>query len=174
VSRLALASFGIARSPEEEARYRDLGAQMGVAAALWAPLLTLSRPWLALSRPWRQIAWTIPPLPGLLAGPMLHRLPEGPILAMGIADVTAMDALAAIEGAASTGDPLLAQSISRAAMPALLLVGKQDRVFPPSSAATLAAAMPDARVTIIDECGHVPMAEQPAMCYSALGAFFIG
>ncbi|MEI7646455.1 MAG: alpha/beta hydrolase, partial [Chloroflexales bacterium] len=174
VSRLALASFGIARTPEEEAHYREVGTQMGAAAALWAPWLALSRPWLALSRPWRQLAWTIPPLPALLAGPMLHRMPDAPMLALGIADLMAMDALAAIEGAASTGNPLLAQAIIRAAMPAMVLTGQHDPVFPPSSAAALVAALPDAHLAIIDACGHVPMAEQPVTCYSALGAFFAG
>jgi pimeloyl-ACP methyl ester carboxylesterase len=172
VARLALASFGVARSPEEDARYREIGAQMGAAAALWAPWLTLWRPWLAVSRPWRQLAWTTPPLPALLAGPMLHRMPDPALLALGIADLAAMDALAAIEGAASTGDPLVALAMGRVTMPTLVLSGRQDPVFPLSSAAALAAALPAARIEIIDACGHVPMAEQPAVCYGSLGTFF--
>jgi pimeloyl-ACP methyl ester carboxylesterase len=174
VGRLAVASFGLARSPAEEARYQELGAQMGVAAALWAPWLTLWRPWLAVSRPWRQLAWTTPPLPALLAAPLLHRLPATPVLALGVADLAAMDALSAVEGAASQGDPLVTQSAARAAMPTLVLGGRQDPIFPPSSAAALASAMPNARLALINECGHVPMAEQPTACYAALGAFFAG
>ena len=172
VERLALVSFGIARSPEEEARYREMGAQMGTAATLWAPWLTLSRPWLALSRPWRQFAWSTPPLPALLAGPMLHRIPDAPMLALGIADLAAMDALASIEGASSTGDPLLSQAIGRTLMPTLVLGGQQDPVFPPSSGTALTTALTDAYVVTINECGHIPMVEQPAACYTSLGGFF--
>jgi pimeloyl-ACP methyl ester carboxylesterase len=172
VARLALVGFGIARSPEEAARSRQIGAQMGAAAALWGPLLALSRPWLALSRPWRQLAWATPPLPTLLAAPLLRRTPDAAALALGVADLVAMDALAALEGAASAGDPQLAQALGRAAMPALVLAGKQDPVFPPSSAAALAAALPSARLSLLDDCGHVPMVEQPATCYAALGTFF--
>ncbi|MEI8306193.1 MAG: alpha/beta hydrolase [Chloroflexales bacterium] len=172
VERVALVSFGIARSDEEETRYRDLGTQMGTAAAFWAPWLALSRPWLALSRPWRQLAWSTPPLPTLLAGPMLHHLPDAPLLALGIADLAAMDALSSIEGAASTGDPLLTQAIRRTTMPTLVLGGREDPIFPPSSATALAAALADTHVVIINECGHVPMVEQPAVCYATLGEFF--
>lgn len=174
VDRLALVGFGLPRTPEEGARYAALGAQMGAATALWAPWLTLSRPWLALSRPWRQLAWTTPPLPALLAGPLLHRMPDPDALALGVVDLAAMDALAAMEGAATQGDPQVSRAATQAAMPTLVLGGRQDPIFPPSSAAALAAALPDAQLIVLDECGHVPMAEQPAACYAALGAFFGG
>jgi pimeloyl-ACP methyl ester carboxylesterase len=172
VGRVALVSFGLPRSPAEGAQTAAIGTQIGVAAALWAPWLILSRPWLALSRPWRQIALTTPPLPALMAAPLLHRLPEAPALALGIADLTAMDVLAALEGAASQGDPLVVQAAAQAAMPTLVLSGRQDPIFPPSSALALAEAMPSARLGIIEECGHVPMAEQPNACYAALAEFF--
>ncbi|NNJ11702.1 alpha/beta hydrolase [Chloroflexales bacterium ZM16-3] len=174
VDQLALVSFGLASSPEEEARSTAIGVHLSVTAALWAPWLILARPWLALSRPWRQLAWTTPPLPTLLAAPLIHRLPDAAALAIGVADLTAMDALAAMEGASSQGDPLVKQVASLAAMPALVLSGRQDRIFSPSSTATLANALPYARLTIIDECGHVPMAEQPEICYQELTAFFTG
>jgi pimeloyl-ACP methyl ester carboxylesterase len=84
-----------------------------------------------------------------------------------------MDALTALESAASQGDLLVMQALGRAAMPALVLSGRQDPVFPPSSAAALSAALPNARTAVIDACGHVPMAEQPEACYDALDSFFI-
>ncbi|MBX0329381.1 alpha/beta fold hydrolase [Oscillochloris sp. ZM17-4] len=174
VEQLALVSFGLARSPEEEAHYRELGTQLSMMTAIWAPWLTLSRPWLALSRPWRQMIWTTPPLPEMLAAPLLHRMPDQASLAVGIADLAAMDALAAMEGASSQGDPQVRQAIPLAAMPALVLGGRQDRIFPPASTASLAEALPSARLTLIDECGHVPMAEQPEACYGQLRAFFTG
>ncbi len=172
--RLALVGFGLPRSPEEEAQVVALGAQMGAAAAIWAPWLTLWRPWLALSRSWRQLAWSTPPLPEMLAGPLLHTMPDAAALALGMADLAAMDALASLEGAASQGDPLVAAAAARASMPTLVISGRQDPIFPPSSVAALAEALPDARVALIESCGHVPMAEQPVACYAALGAFFAG
>ncbi|WHO39353.1 alpha/beta fold hydrolase [Sphingobium sp. AP49] len=49
--------------------------------------------------------------------------------------------------------------------PALLLWGANDRVFPVRNAARALRLMPDARLTMIPECGHYPQWEQPdAFC----------
>ena len=41
------------------------------------------------------------------------------------------------------------------------LVGEHDRVTPHRSAAVLAAALPDARLEVLERAGHVPMMEVP-------------
>ena len=45
--------------------------------------------------------------------------------------------------------------------PTLLLWDKQDRVFPARDASRAAALLPQARLTLIDRCGHNPHWEQP-------------
>ena len=45
--------------------------------------------------------------------------------------------------------------------PTLLIWGKQDEITPPDVAHTFHAGIPDSELYWIDECGHVPMQEQP-------------
>ncbi|WP_161569136.1 alpha/beta fold hydrolase [Candidatus Oscillochloris fontis] len=172
VSQLALISFGLPRTSHEGIYHSGLSVQLSLTVALWAPWLLAWRPWQSISRPWREMAWTTPPLPALLAKPMIHHLPEPEMLSLGISDLVAMDALTALEGAASQGDPAVGLSLPRATMPTLILSGRQDPIFPPASATALAAALPGAALALIDACGHVPMAEQPGVCYQHLRAFF--
>jgi len=47
------------------------------------------------------------------------------------------------------------------AVPTLITWGTEDRVLHPSGAATIAAAMPDATVRLMDGVGHLPMLEAP-------------
>ena len=52
---------------------------------------------------------------------------------------------------------------SRAAdQPTLVVWGRQDRIFPVAQAEVAARFLPDARVEILDPCGHYPQVEQPA------------
>lgn len=45
--------------------------------------------------------------------------------------------------------------------PTLILWGREDRLIPVGSAAWFAARLPNARVTILDQIGHIPMEEAP-------------
>lgn len=55
--------------------------------------------------------------------------------------------------------------------PTLLLWGDQDQITPPSAARTLAAALPDARLVLLPDCGHAPMIERPDAFVAATAAF---
>lgn len=55
----------------------------------------------------------------------------------------------------------------------LVLQGSAD-VFPPESAREWAAALPDARVLLLDEVGHFPYLEAPDRFGAALDAFMAG
>lgn len=46
-------------------------------------------------------------------------------------------------------------------MPVLVVAGAEDFAAPPGDAAALAAALPDGRLELFDDCGHFAMAEQP-------------
>jgi pimeloyl-ACP methyl ester carboxylesterase len=173
VTRLALASFGLPRGPAEAARMAALHLQLRAGAALWSPWLALWSPWLALTQPLRAAAWSTPPMPALLAAPMVHRPASlsPAALALGAADLAAMDARAGLEAASTTGDPAVAAAAPLVRAPALVLSGCEDALFPPDAARALAAALPRAELLLLDACGHVPMAEAPARFYGALGAF---
>ena len=62
----------------------------------------------------------------------------------------------------------VAANAARLDRPTLLLWGKQDRVFPARNAPRAAALLPQARLTLIDRCGHYPHWEQPEFFAAAV------
>lgn len=65
----------------------------------------------------------------------------------------------------------LAQHIVRVRQPALVVDGAADRFVRAGYAADLVAALPDARLVTLDECGHFPDIEQPAEAATAVRDF---
>ena len=57
----------------------------------------------------------------------------------------------------------LREELKNIKTPSLLIWGMQDRVTPPSVAKEFEQFLPDARLRMIDNCGHVPMMEQPVL-----------
>ena len=57
------------------------------------------------------------------------------------------------------------------AVPVLVIVGGEDRIATPAYAATLAAALPNARLVVIPGAGHVSNIEDPQAFNAALDAF---
>jgi 3-oxoadipate enol-lactonase len=54
---------------------------------------------------------------------------------------------------------------------ALVLVGEQDEATPPPMSHELAAGLPDARLTIIPGCAHVPQLQAPRVFLDAIADF---
>jgi len=57
--------------------------------------------------------------------------------------------------------------------PALVVIGARDLMAPPKSAQALIAALRDARVVTIPDCGHALMTEQPDAVLDALAGFLL-
>ncbi len=57
-------------------------------------------------------------------------------------------------------NPDLEKWLHRIKLPALVLWGADDKVFPASYAALWQQRLPDARVAVLERCGHVPQIEQ--------------
>jgi pimeloyl-ACP methyl ester carboxylesterase len=55
--------------------------------------------------------------------------------------------------------------------PTLVLVGRQDVVTPPEAHGEIAAAIPNATLVVLPECGHLSPLEQPAMVSAQLHAW---
>lgn len=55
----------------------------------------------------------------------------------------------------------LRAALPRHSIPTLLLWGDRDPVVPTSTAAALAAALPQSRLVVLPGCGHLPFAEAP-------------
>lgn len=62
-------------------------------------------------------------------------------------------------------------SLRHVRVPALVIVGDQDRVTPPSAAVVLADELPDGRLEVIEGAGHIPMMEAHEEFNERLAAF---
>jgi pimeloyl-ACP methyl ester carboxylesterase len=64
--------------------------------------------------------------------------------------------------------------LGRIACPTLVLCGADDGMVPPENSRQLAARIPEARLRLIPQCGHLPMLEQPELVRDAVLAFIPG
>ena len=76
--------------------------------------------------------------------------------------VAACRALATLDVRTEVGDVRI---------PVLVLVGEQDEATPPAMSRELAALLPDARLTVLDSCAHVPQLQDPARFLAAVDDF---
>jgi pimeloyl-ACP methyl ester carboxylesterase len=57
-------------------------------------------------------------------------------------------------------NPDLEKWLHRIKLPALVVWGDDDRIFPPANADLWLQRLPDARLVMLEECGHLPHVEQ--------------
>lgn len=55
--------------------------------------------------------------------------------------------------------PKLARRLARVTAPSLVIWGKEDRLIPAAHGTAYQAALPNARLEIIEDCGHIPILE---------------
>src|SRR4051812_37179761 len=65
----------------------------------------------------------------------------------------------------------LRPQLSRVTVPVLVLVGEHDEATPPPMSHELAAGLPNARLTVIPGCAHVPQLQAPEVFLQAIGSF---
>jgi len=68
-------------------------------------------------------------------------------------------------------DKGLQKRLHRITAPTLILWGKQDGIAPPVYAEEFAGRIPNARVQLIENAGHLPQVEQPAAVTQAISDF---
>ncbi len=56
---------------------------------------------------------------------------------------------------------LLLKDLDKISVPTLIFWGRQDRIIPVKHAEIAAARIPNAKLTVFDKCGHMPMFEYP-------------
>jgi pimeloyl-ACP methyl ester carboxylesterase len=71
--------------------------------------------------------------------------------------------------AAIMGRPDSRPTLARIQCPTLVLCGRQDQLTPPDLHMEMAAGIRDARLVVLDDCGHLAPLEQPAAVTVALG-----
>jgi pimeloyl-ACP methyl ester carboxylesterase len=102
--------------------------------------------------------------------PAAHRK-EFEELLVGLEDPAAQRAfLATLRSACNVAGQAISalDRIAAARFPVLIVWGREDRVFPLGHALQTAELLPDARLVIIDECGHFPQLEATEAFTSAL------
>jgi pimeloyl-ACP methyl ester carboxylesterase len=68
-------------------------------------------------------------------------------------------------------DKGLRKRLHRIETPTLILWGRQDRLAPVAYAEEFGRRIAGSRVEVIDECGHIPQAEQPETTYALVTDF---
>ncbi|MCB1887032.1 MAG: alpha/beta fold hydrolase [Rhodocyclaceae bacterium] len=68
-------------------------------------------------------------------------------------------------------DSDLGPRLAAIACPVRLLHGSGDALMPASGATALADALPDARLTLLEDCGHAPQLSRPADCAALIDGF---
>ena len=71
-------------------------------------------------------------------------------------------------------DPHLNKWIKRIALPTQIIWGEQDRILPVAAAQAFREAMPQAAITVIPDCGHLPQSEKPDAFCDTLFKFLSG
>ncbi|HLW03719.1 MAG TPA: alpha/beta hydrolase [Ktedonobacterales bacterium] len=70
-------------------------------------------------------------------------------------------------------DPTLLARVGQIQLPTLVLWGDSDRIVTPAYGRAFAAAIPQARFTLVTDAGHLPHFEQPQATFDALDAFVV-
>jgi pimeloyl-ACP methyl ester carboxylesterase len=71
-------------------------------------------------------------------------------------------------------NPDLEKWLHRIKLPALILWGEDDKIMPPAYAAPWRERLPDARLVMLENCGHLPHVEHAARVAREIGAFIEG
>ncbi len=66
----------------------------------------------------------------------------------------------------------VADRLSDLRVPTLVMTGDQDAVVPPADAERIAERIPDARIAVIPDCGHIPHEERPEEFLQEVLAFY--
>ncbi|MFA6231466.1 MAG: alpha/beta fold hydrolase [Rhodanobacter sp.] len=109
-------------------------------------------------------------------GAILHPAHQGDLVLR--ATNVRMGLTVGIEGMARQLEACIGRSDSRPSLPAitvptLVLVGDSDPLTPPEHSREIAAAIPRARLVVVENCGHASTLEQPEAVNRALLEWFV-
>jgi pimeloyl-ACP methyl ester carboxylesterase len=71
-------------------------------------------------------------------------------------------------------NPDLEKWLHRVKLPALVVWGDADKIMPPANAALWCERLPNARLVMVDECGHLPHVEHAALVARHVREFLEG
>lgn len=158
VRRLVLTCISTFRSERE----RLIVSQLHRVMAFW---IKLRRPWMSRSRPFYRA----------VSSRFFYRTPaDDALLSDAVADFLKMDQRTALETAAKAGDAAINPAFASIRCPTLVIGARQDNIMPPAGTPEVARLVPNSRLVWMEQCGHLPMIEQPAVYHRELRGFLDG
>jgi pimeloyl-ACP methyl ester carboxylesterase len=179
----ATAALLAGRHPERIGRL----ALLGLGARSFAPELLaldasrlpldislgMARPLLNLWQPVNSVLMQIPPIEPGMSSLVLHDRPASRELWHAyLADHAAADARMYLTALTSVADPVLHTALQAVSAPTLCVAAREDRVARLPEATAAQQLIAGSELLVLDDCGHLIMAEQPAALNEALRRFF--
>ncbi len=172
VRRLIISSFGIPATALERLTLDLTYYPMHATLKVWRPWLGWWQPWQTCWQLWMLGASAVPIVPWMVSRPFFYEVvPDIGTIQEGYSEFMLMDQRTSLENTISLGNPQLREALGRVAAPTLLVAGRQDLIVPPATVETAARMLANGRVNWIDNCGHIPMIEQPAAYHQAVDSF---
>lgn len=180
----AVAALVAARYPDRIGRLvlSNLGARPfapDLLALEWtrAPLdlsLGLARPFFDFWQPWNRQLFQLPPLNIWLSAQSLHRQPaDQELWREFLADHAATDGRAYLTTLTAAGVPQLHAALRTISAPTLLVAGDNDRIARLAEVERCQQLVPDSRLVVLEDCGHLPMIEVPDVYQQTVRDFLV-
>jgi pimeloyl-ACP methyl ester carboxylesterase len=144
----------------------------------YLPMLA-SHYWLGLLQPWQSL-WQLwltslnstVAVPWTVARPFFYEMPDDLVMIQeGYSEFMLMDPRTSLENTLSLGNPALRAAMAQIQAPTLLVGGQQDMIVPPEHLERAAEIIPTCHSELVEQCGHVPMIEQPEAYQRILHTF---
>lgn len=175
VNRLIVSCYGTFTSLSEEVFMAQIYLHLSLSMHFWNPWLVLTTPWQRFWQFWMYNASYVPGVPWAVSRPFFYQMPmDWKLLRDGYQEFVGMDQRTSLESVISLGNPVLRRAMSRIPAPTLLIGARQDMVVNPERIEQAARIIPNCQVAWVDQCGHVPMIEQPFVYHRLLHAFLEG
>jgi len=170
--RIALEVFRQAPSRVTRIALFNTGARARPAGPAGAEEEHKRRALLAVARSEGMRAMALQWIPGMVAP---DRLADGPLVEA-IARMFERKTPDIFEAQmnALLGRPDATGLLGQIRCPALLLSGREDSWSGPAAHQEMAASMPNSRLVVVPECGHMSTMEQPAAVAAAMHAWLLG
>lgn len=175
VQRLILTCFGTYVTEAEQEAAARAYYLTDLSLTIWHPWLVF---WSPLFLPWQQ--WLVDVHCATytaheLTRPAFHTMPnDDAFICKGYSQFMCMDYRTSLESMVSLSNPKLRVALQSLSVPTLFIGANQDRMVMPSRVQGTAHLVPNHRLAWIDQCGHVPMFEQPDVYHQIVRAFLRG
>jgi abhydrolase domain-containing protein 6 len=173
VGRIVLTSFGIWRAGLVQPLLGLAAPPTRLGLNLWQPWLGTMQWWFNAARPFNTVLLQTPPMARMMTTMFLHRPPgDIELLREYLDDLMSMDLRAHLSCFLGLSEPALITALRSVRAETLVLSGREDRIATPDDVQAIDALIPHSRLLLLDDCGHVPMIEQPIAFHHELRSFF--